>query len=244
MNSGRVVVVTGGTRGVGLTITAKLAAEGYCVVATGRKLSPMLEEVISRSSPGCVRFMEIDLSDTAAIRECVQRIVAESKTIYGLVNNAAIGDDGVLATMHDSQIERLLRVNVLAPIMLTKYACRAMLLNGTGRVINISSIAAYTGFSGLSVYAASKAALIGLTKSLARELGKANITVNTIAPGYMRTDMTQSLQLDKLEQIERRSPLGRLAETTDVAEAVSFFLGSGARSITGTTLVVDAGSTA
>jgi 3-oxoacyl-[acyl-carrier protein] reductase len=244
MNSNGTVIVTGGTRGVGLAITAKLACEGYDVVATGRQLSSMLSQTIAEHPVGRVRFAELELSDPACIRECVQRIVGESKRIYGLVNNAAVGDDGVLATMHDSQIERVLRINVLAPILLTKYVCRAMLLNGTGRIINISSIIAQTGFSGLSVYAASKAALAGLSKSLARELGKANITVNTIAPGYMRTDMTESLQGEKLAQIERRSPLGRLAETIDVAEAVSFLLGPGGRSITGATLVVDAGSTA
>jgi 3-oxoacyl-[acyl-carrier protein] reductase len=244
MNSQGAIIVTGGTRGLGLAITARLACEGYDVVATGRQLSPMLSQTISEHPPGRVRFAELELSDSAGIRECVQRIVAESKRIYGLVNNAAVGDDGVLATMHDSQIERMLRINVLAPILLTKYVCRAMLLNGTGRVINISSIIAQTGFSGLSVYAASKAALAGFSKSLARELGKANITVNTIAPGYMRTDMTESLQGEKLAQIERRSPLGRLAETTDVAEAVSFLLGPAGRSITGATLVIDAGSTA
>lgn len=244
MNERRTVIVTGGTRGLGLAVTSKLAADGYDVVATGRTRSAGLDEVISSYADGRVRFTAVDFVNTAGIRETVKRILGETKNIFGLVNNAAIGDDGVLATMHDSQIERMLQINCLAPILFTKYVCRAMLMKGDGRIVNISSIIATTGFSGLSVYAASKAALTGFSKSLARELGKANITVNVVAPGYMSTDMTQGLQGEKLKQIERRSPLSRLALTSDVAEAVGFLMGPGGRSITGTTITVDAGSTA
>jgi len=240
----RTVIVTGGTRGLGLAVTARLAADGYDVVATGRKLSPQLEEIIAGYPDGRVRFAAVDFENTSGIRETVKRILGESKPVFGLVNNAAIGDDGVLATMHDSQIERMLQVNCLAPILFTKYVCRSMLTKGDGRIVNISSIIASTGFSGLSVYAASKAAMVGFTKSLARELGKANITVNAIAPGYMSTDMTQGLQGEKLKQIEGRSPLSRLAQTADVAAAVGFLMGPGGRSITGATITVDAGSTA
>jgi len=240
----RTVIVTGGTRGLGVAVTERLAADGYEVVATGRKLSPQLEEVIAKYPDGRVRFAAADFENTSGIRETVKQILSDTKQIFGLVNNAAIGDDGVLATMHDSQIERMLQVNCLAPILFTKYVCRAMLTKGDGRIVNISSIIANTGFSGLSVYAATKAAMVGFTKSLARELGKANITVNAIAPGYMSTDMTQGLQGEKLKQIERRSPLSRLARTADVAEAVGFLMGPGGRSITGTTITVDAGSTA
>ena len=116
--------------------------------------------------------------------------------------------------------------------------------NRCGRIINISSIIATTGFNGLSVYGATKAALAGFTRSLAREVGKANITVNTLAPGYMETDMTTALQGEKLESIRRRSPLGHLAKVEDAAYAVSYLLSEKAASITGTTITVDAGSTA
>jgi 3-oxoacyl-[acyl-carrier protein] reductase len=119
-----------------------------------------------------------------------------------------------------------------------------MLLNQSGRIINISSIIARTGFNGLSVYAASKAALEGFTKSLSREVGKAGITVNCVAPGYMQTDMTNSLQGDKLESVKRRSPLGRLATPDDAAGAVLYLLSGQAAAITGTVITVDAGSTA
>lgn len=128
--------------------------------------------------------------------------------------------------------------------MLTKYLLRPMLINGEGRVINISSIMADTGFSGLAVYGATKAALNGFTKSLAREVGKAGITVNTVAPGYMDTDMTSTLQGDKLASIKRRSPLGRLAGVDDVANGVAWLMGEQAASVTGITLTIDAGSTA
>lgn len=117
-------------------------------------------------------------------------------------------------------------------------------MNRAGRIINISSIIATTGFSGLSVYAATKAALSGFTRSLSREVGKAGITVNTVAPGYMETDMTSALQGDKLESIKRRSPLGHLAKAEDVAHAVTYLLSEKAANVTGTTITVDAGSTA
>jgi len=164
--------------------------------------------------------------------------------IYGLVNNAAIGADGVLATMHEHDIAQSLLVNLQSPIVLTKYVSRSMLLGGGGRIINISSIIGSTGFSGLSVYAATKAGLIGFTKSLSRELGKANITVNCIAPGYMDTDMTKGIAPDKLVSIKRRSPSGKLATVGSVASSVSFLLSEGGDMINGATITVDAGSTA
>jgi 3-oxoacyl-[acyl-carrier protein] reductase len=244
MNSTKIVLVTGATRGLGLSVTERLQCDGYTVVAIGRKISEALRAVISRDSPGKVLFYEFDLLNTPKIREFVKLITSEVGAFYGLVNNAALGHDGILATMHDSQIETLLRLNVLSPILLAKYVSRSMLSQGTGRIINVSSIIGSTGFSGLSVYGASKAALIGFTRSLARELGKVNITVNAVAPGYMETEMTQSLQGEKLETIKRRSPLGRLTRVEDAAGVVAFLLGPGGESITGTTITVDAGSTA
>ena len=164
--------------------------------------------------------------------------------MWGLVNNAAHGTDGVLATLHEKDIAQLIRVNVEAPILLTKYLLRPMLMNRSGRIVNISSIIATTGFSGLSVYGATKAALAGFTRSLSREVGKVGITVNTVAPGYMETDMTSGLQGEKLESILRRSPLGQLAKAEDVAHAVTYLLSEKAANVTGSTITVDAGSTA
>ena len=239
----KVVVVTGGTRGLGLAIVCKLLAEGYKLVAIGRNCSPELQALIQESA-GNLAFEAYDFRNTGGIHELALHLGREYGRIYGLVNNAALGHDGILATMHEKEISELLKVNVEAPILLTKYLLRPMLINGVGRVINISSIMADTGFSGLAVYGASKAALSGFTRSLAREVGKAGITVNTVAPGYMQTDMTRSLQGEKLQAIKRRSPMGQLAGVNDVASGVAYLMGESAAMVTGTTLTIDAGSTA
>ena len=160
-----------------------------------------------------------------------------------MVNNAGIAFDGVLATMHSTEISKTLRVNLESAIVLTKYASRSMLINSIGRIVNISSIIATTGFNGLSVYAASKAGIEGFTRSLSRELGRSNITVNCVAPGYIETDMTSGMKGDKIDTIRRRSPLG-LAQVEDVAGAVSYLLSKETERITGTIITVDGGSTA
>jgi 3-oxoacyl-[acyl-carrier protein] reductase len=146
--------------------------------------------------------------------------------------------------MHDSQVERLVRLNTLSPILLTKYVVRAMMADGGGRIVNVASIVAFTGYSGISVYSATKASLIGFTKSLAREVGPLGINVNAIAPGFLDTEMTESLTGQQREQIARRSALHRLAEIDDVANAVEYLLSDKAKNITGTVLTVDAGNTA
>ena len=159
------------------------------------------------------------------------------------MNNAGIGTDGVLATMHQSDIDRVLATNLQAPIAFTKYVSRTMLSRRAGRIINISSIIASTGFHGLSVYAASKAGLEGFTRSLSREIGKAGLTVNCVAPGYMETDMTEGLDVHKMASIRRRAPLG-LPEAADAAGAVAYLLGRDGARVTGSILTVDGGSTA
>jgi len=187
-----------------------------------------------------------DLAETAAIPELVRSIRQQCGAIYGLVNNAGIGTSGVLANMRVADIERTVQLNTVSPMVLTKHVVRAMMSNGAkaGRIVNISSIVAGTGFSGLSVYGATKASLIGFTKSLARELGPLGITVNAVAPGFVDTRMTDGLEGVQREQIMRRSPLKRLVEAEDVAETVAFLLSDAARNITGTVMTVDAGSTA
>ena len=235
------VIVTGARRGLGLAISQRLAADGYKVLAVARSDSPELNALCDGES---VCFELFDLAETNKIHAWVGDLTQRHGRIYGLVNNAAIGADGVLATMHERDIAQSLLVNLQSPIVLTKYVSRSMLLGGAGRIINISSIIGSTGYSGLSVYAATKAGLIGFTKSLSRELGKAGITVNCVAPGYMDTDMTKGIAPDKLLSIKRRSPSGKLATVESVAASVSFLLGEGGDMINGTTLTVDAGSTA
>ncbi len=237
------VLITGAARGLGLAIASRLAGDGYRVIGIGRTLTTEYESLIKRTEDGHVSFQVYDLNELSGIPNLMSSITKDVGPLYGLINNAAIGLDGVLATMHASDISRMLRVNLEAPILLAKSACRSMLSRKEGRIINVSSIIATTGFNGLSVYGASKAGLSGFTRSLARELGRTNITVNCVAPGFMATDMTAGLEGEKLDSIRRRAPLG-LAEPDDAAGAVAYLLSNDARRVTGTTLTVDGGSTA
>ncbi len=237
------IVVTGCNRGLGLAISAKLLEEGYSIVGISRTLTAEYRELQLSFGNSVAGFLPFDLRDVDGIPVLVQRMCDTYGGIYGLVNNAAAGVDGVLGTLHNSEIDMLLTLNLRSPIYLTKYVARRMLSAKDGRIINISSIIARTGFSGLSVYAATKAGLEGFTRSLARECGRRGITVNCVAPGYMETDMTRGLQGERLNSIRRRSPLG-LAKVRDVASAVAFLAGPEASRITGTILTVDGGGSA
>ena len=237
------VVVTGSSKGLGLAICKRLLSENYRVVGIARTKSEEFKN-LEEEYEEKLFYVEYDFNNTKDIHELVKLITKKYGHIYGLVNNAALGHDGVLGTMHETQISELIRVNIESPILLTKYISRSMIMKLRGRIINIGSIIGSTGFNGLSVYGATKSAMSGFTKSLARELGKASITVNTIAPGYMQTAMTAGLQGEKLESIKRRSPLGHLANVDDVAGTVSYLFSEDGKNITGTTITVDAGSTA
>jgi 3-oxoacyl-[acyl-carrier protein] reductase len=241
------VIITGASRGLGLSIARRLAEAGYRAIAIARKENDHLTSAIQEAeirSPGSFHFVPFDLANIEDITRLVKTIRKKFGPIYGLVNNAAVNSDGVLALMRNSLIEQLVRVNTLSPIILTKYVVRSMMADGGGRIVNISSIIASTGYSGLSVYGATKSSMIGFTRSLAREVGRMGVNVNSVAPGFLDTGMTQGLGPEQREQIERRSALKHLADTDDVAAAVEFLLGDGAKSITGTVLTVDAGSTA
>jgi 3-oxoacyl-[acyl-carrier protein] reductase len=243
----RNVIVTGGSRGLGFAIARKLVAAGYRVIAIARHESDQLTCAMrgeESGHQGALIFRAFDLEDTSAIPALVKQLRKEFGSIHGLINNAGLGTSGILATMHDAQVERLVRLNTVSPIILTKYVVRSMMADGGGRIVNVASITGFTGYSGLSVYSATKASLIGLTRSLAREVGPLGITVNAVAPGFMDTEMTSGLVGEQREQVVRRSALRRLAEVEDVANAVEFLLSDKARNITGVVLPVDAGNTA
>ncbi len=240
----RSVLVSGGTRGVGLAIGRKLAADGYRVFALGRKESDVLSGAIAEFPAGVMNFLPFDLANVDVIPDLLREMKAEHGPLYGLVNNAALGTDGLLSNMHNSDIQKLVNLNTVSPIILTKYAVRAMMTQGEGRVVTISSIIGFTGYSGLSVYGATKASMLGFTRSLAREVGKLGVTVNAVAPGFMDTDMTDSMTADQRAKIAGRAALKRLVDVEDVAASVAFLMSDAAKNITGTTITVDAGNTA
>jgi 3-oxoacyl-[acyl-carrier protein] reductase len=241
------VVVTGGSRGIGLAICKRMARAGYNVIAVARRESAALTDAIReivQEGTGGLHFRAFDLSEIDAIPAFVKGLRDEFGAIYGLVNNAGIGTEGLLANMHNTEIEALVRLNVTSPIVLTKYVVRQMMADGAGRIVNMSSIIASTGYNGLSVYGATKAAATGFTRSLAREVGRTGITVNAIAPGFVDTELTQGLSDDQRQRIAGRSALRRLPEADDVARMVEYLLGDGGRNVTGTVLTIDAGNTA
>jgi 3-oxoacyl-[acyl-carrier protein] reductase len=241
------VIVTGASRGLGLAISESLAASGYRVLAIARSLSAELEALsarVAQGGRGAVQFHPFDLLEIAAMPQLISRLRKEVGPLYGLVNNAGLGTAGVLAMMRDEQIETLIRLNTLSPIVLTRHVVRSMMSERAGRIVNMSSIVASTGYHSLSVYSATKASLVGFTRALAREVGQLGITVNAVAPGFVATEMTREMDAKQREQIVRRSALRRLPEPADVAAAVRFLLSEEARNITGTTLTVDAGNTA
>ena len=243
----RNAIVTGGSRGLGLGIARKLIDAGFRAIVIARKESAELTAarlVVEKAHPDALHFVPFDLAQIEAIPDLVKKLRKQFGPIYGLVNNAGMSTDGVLAMTSTHQIEQVVRLNTTSPMVLTKYVTRAMMADGGGRIVNISSIVASTGYSGLSVYAATKASMVGFTRSLAREVGRAGINVNAVAPGFVDTEMTSTLTAEDRARIVRRSALQRLVEVEDVANAVEFLMSERSRNITGTVITVDAGNTA
>ena len=242
----RNVLITGGSRGLGLAMARELAAGGYRVIAIARKHSAELTaatEALGGAS-GAIEFRACDLSDLGQIGTLVRNLRKDFGPLYGLINNAGLGTGGLLSNMLDKDVQRLVQLNTVSPILLTKYAVRSMMLQREGRIINIASVVAATGYNGLSVYSATKASLIGFTRSLAREVGQFGITVNALAPGFVETEMTHELTDAQREKIARRSALHRMPEPIDVARGAVYLLSEGGRNITGTVITIDAGNTA
>jgi 3-oxoacyl-[acyl-carrier protein] reductase len=234
------VVVSGGARGLGLAIVGHLLQEGYAVSTFSRHSTQDMEH-LAAAYPDRLIFAPMDMTGASARKAFVRSALDGNGPIYGLVNNAAFARDGILATLPEVEIHRMLSLNLEAAILLTRLCLREMIKTPGGRVINISSIIGTRGYNGLAVYSATKAGLDGFTRSLAREVGRRGITVNSIAPGYMDTQMSSELSVNQKAQIINRTPLKRLAKVQDVIPLVSFLLSDQAQMITGQTIIVDGG---
>jgi 3-oxoacyl-[acyl-carrier protein] reductase len=241
----RHVIVTGGSRGLGAAMVEGLLSDGYRVSTCSRSESEKIErcrayaEYKDRFFWGQCSVGEADQVDRF-VREAAEWSGQDG--VYGLVNNAGVAQSGILASFPNAESERIIKVNLLGAIQMARAVSQRLLRNADGgRIINVSSIIGTRGYNGLSVYSASKAGMDGLTRSLARELGRRQITVNSVGPGYVKTEMSAALDAAQLVQIVNRTPLGRLATEQDVLGAIRFLLSDAAAMITGQTILVDGG---
>jgi 3-oxoacyl-[acyl-carrier protein] reductase len=237
-------LVSGGSKGLGEEICKKilLENESNIVITFSRNITDSVKEMKKKYKKRYF-FYEFDLSCSNKIHDFVNKLTNLHGEINGLVNNAAVGSDGLLATMHESEIISSININITSQILLTKYISRKMLKQKAGSIVNISSIVSKTGYNGLSVYAFAKSGQIGFTKSLARELGKVGVRVNAVLPGFMETDMTSSIKDTDYKRILNRSPFKKLADVDDVADLVLYLISNKNNSITGECITIDYGST-
>lgn len=238
-----VVFVTGGSRGLGKAFVKDLLVHGYKVATLSRTRTPFIDEMVATYPATHFMWEEIDATDTKKVAVYIDTVHHKLGKIYGLINNAGVAADGVLTMMSDEEMDKVLSLNLESVIKITQATIKKMLLSKSGCIINISSIIGIRGYSGLSVYSATKAGLDGFSRALARELGSRNIRVNSVAPGYIDTEMSSALSPEQRGQIIRRTPLNRLGTVEDITGIVRFLLSDEARFITGQTIVVDGGIT-
>lgn len=240
--AGRTAVVTGASRGIGRTVAEALARQGATVVGTatterGAEAIGQWIRELDASNRGCV----LDVGDEASVDACLRRVTDECGAPTVLVNNAGITRDNLLMRMSSDEWEAVISTNLGSIFRMCKAALRGMLRAKHGRIINIGSVVGITGNPGQSNYAAAKAGLIGFSKSLAREIASRNITVNTVAPGFIETDMTRALNEAQIKALTDQIPSGALGTPADVAAAVVFLASDAGRYITGETLNVNGG---
>lgn len=240
---GKIALVTGGSRGIGRGVCLRLATMGVQVIVNYVSKPAAAEETAAaiKAQGGVVGITQFDVSDGAAVQAAIKEISSTYGKIDILVNNAGITKDSLLATMKEDDWDQVLAINLKGAFNCTKAVCRPMMKNRWGRIINITSVIGYAGNPGQANYAASKAGLIGLTRSSARELASRNITVNGVAPGYIETDMTDGLPEGIKEKILQEIPLGVLGQVEDVAAAVAYLASEEARYVTGQIIHVNGG---
>ena len=242
--TGEVAIVTGAAQGLGRTIAKTLAASGAkvaCVDVNPDTLTPAVEAITTSS--GVAEAFVCDVTDSQRVSQVVAEVVEKWGGLHILVNNAGITRDGPLIRMKDDQWDAVININLRGTFLFTRAVSRPMMKGRRGRIINIASVSGLMGNPGQANYSASKAGVIGLTRTAAKELASRNITVNAVAPGFIATDMTAKLSEEILEQVKKQIPLGRVGQPQDVADAVLFLAGSAAGFITGHVLTVDGGLT-
>jgi 3-oxoacyl-[acyl-carrier protein] reductase len=235
--------VTGGSRGLGAGIVAAYLEAGDRVATCARSRTPEVD-AWEREYAERFLFEEVDLSNREQTATFVSDVVDRWGSIEVLVNNAGVARDGILGMAEDDDIDLVVDLNIKGTLQVTKLVTRRMLARRRGHIVNISSIVGLSGYRGLAVYSATKAALDGMTRALARELGSRGVVVNSVAPGYLRTEMSHGLDEAQLGQIVRRTPAGRLGEPGDIARVVMFLTDPVNDYLTGQVIVVDGGLTA
>lgn len=239
-----VALVTGGSRGLGAGLVQAYLDAGYCVETCARTPTDTVRDwERDPEHKDRFHFSQADVADSDEAERFVKHAVARWGRIDVLVNNAGVAREGVIGLFGDEALDQVVDLNIKGTVYVTRAASRVMLARRAGSIVNVSSVVGLSGYRGLSVYGATKAALDGLTRALARELGSRGITVNSVAPGYLRTEMSHGLDDDQLDQISRRTPLGRLGEPDDVARVVLFLTDPANKFLTGQVVVVDGGLT-
>lgn len=242
MLNGQVAIVTGASRGIGEGILQALARSGATVVgtATTEKGAEAISKALADAgAKGAGRVL--DVREAAQCAALVDQVQGEFGPVSILVNNAGVTRDNLLARMKDEEWDDIQATNLKPVFLLSRAVLRGMMKARAGRIVNVSSVVGFTGNAGQANYAAAKAGMVGFSKSLAREVGSRNITVNCVAPGFIETDMTRALAADQVKKLVENVPLGRLGRVEDIAQAVLFLCSPGAAYITGATLHVNGG---
>jgi 3-oxoacyl-[acyl-carrier protein] reductase len=235
----QVALVTGASRGIGRAIAERLAEDGFFVIgtATSDNGADSISAYLGKNGKG----LKLDVANPESIADVVKTVSDEYGTPAVLVNNAGITRDNLLMRMKDEEWDEIINTNLTSVFRMSKAVLRGMMKAKTGRIINISSVVGATGNAGQANYAAAKAGMIGFAKSMAKEVGSRNITINTVAPGFIDTDMTKELGDDIKNSLLASIPLARLGEAREIAHAVSFLASKGAAYITGETIHVNGG---